>query len=560
MATPRHATLYITLMIAIAAALALAPTLSYRWFYLASNFYVQSNVDNAIALLHRAAKAGYNGVVFTDSKLSSLETYPDFYVKAVDRFLTTAREEHIQVIPMVLSVAWADGMLAHNPSLVESMPCRAVELTAHNGQLQSSNEELYANGSFKDHHGDKIGGLGYQDAPGVATFVDTAIHHDSDCSLRIDDPEKAADSHGNCRIVEHVDLKPWHQYRLQMWIKTDGLDTPGSVYATILDKTGNKSLNYMGLDIQPTADWAKKTVVFNSQAESEANVYLGVWGGHKGKMWIADVSLKDAGLLNVNPGPGCHIALKSQTGATLKPGQDYGPVQDPKYGNVPWPGEFDFQHDLPSVPIPQGSQIREGDVVLADYCAATSTDVGKTAICLADPQTAKLEQAEVDRVRDLIHPDGFFLAQDEFRVGGWCDACKASGKPIADLVADDIHRSIGYLQGKKAFVWSDMFDPYHNAVSSYYLVNGSLVGTWKGLTPGTVIVNWNSGRQDESLKFFADKGFGQILAGYYDGPVDSIVPWIAKARKAGGLQGVMYTTWVGNYDNLEAFAKAAWGS
>ena len=62
-------------------------------------------------------------------------------------------------------------------------------------------------------------------------------------------------------------------------------------------------------------------------------------------------------------------------------------------------------------------------------------------------------------------------------------------------------------------------------------------------------------KRAESLAHFAGRGHKQILAGYYDGPVDAITPWLADAERAGGLVGAMYTTWQGRYDDLDAFAK-----
>ena len=67
-------------------------------------------------------------------------------------------------------------------------------------------------------------------------------------------------------------------------------------------------------------------------------------------------------------------------------------------------------------------------------------------------------------------------------------------------------------------IWSDMFDPNHNAVDRYYAVNGSLKGSWEGLPADVTIVNWNSGKAADSLKFFAGRGHKQILAGFYDQP------------------------------------------
>ena len=52
-----------------------------------------------------------------------------------------------------------------------------------------------------------------------------------------------------------------------------------------------------------------------------------------------------------------------------------------------------------------------------------------------------------------------------------------------------------------------MFDPYHNAVEGpYYLVNGPWTGSWEGLDKDVMVVNWNYGKRDQSLKFFADRG------------------------------------------------------
>ena len=58
----------------------------------------------------------------------------------------------------------------------------------------------------------------------------------------------------------------------------------------------------------------------------------------------------------------------------------------------------------------------------------------------------------------------------------------------------------------RVVVWSDMFDPHHNAVDQYYLVNGTLKGSWEGLPRDVIIANWNSGKAHESLTFFAEPG------------------------------------------------------
>lgn len=115
-------------------------------------------------------------------------------------------------------------------------------------------------------------------------------------------------------------------------------------------------------------------------------------------------------------------------------------------------------------------------------------------------------------------------------------------------------------------IWSDMFDPHHNARDNFYLVNGDLRGSWEGLPPEVMIVNWNHGRAAESLEFFAQRGHEQMLAGFYDSDPQRITTWLNTARRvydrAAGKPSavhVMYTTWRGDFSQLEAFAQAAWG-
>ncbi len=114
--------------------------------------------------------------------------------------------------------------------------------------------------------------------------------------------------------------------------------------------------------------------------------------------------------------------------------------------------------------------------------------------------------------------------------------------------------------GKPVYVWSDMFDPNHNAKKTgyYYLVKGEgpWHGGWEGLDKDVIVVNWNGGQgRKESLKWFAGRGHKQILAGYYDAPVGNVTPWLKEASEVDGVIGVMYTTWSNDYSKLEAFME-----
>jgi hypothetical protein len=159
------------------------------------------------------------------------------------------------------------------------------------------------------------------------------------------------------------------------------------------------------------------------------------------------------------------------------------------------------------------------------------------------------------------------MSHDEFRTLGWDNACSPghTHKTPGEQLAENVRFCTQQLTGLDAYVWNDMFDPFHNAVDAppkhapYYLVNGPWAGSWEGLDPSVVIVNWNFGHRDESLKFFADRGHRQLIAAYYDGPIEKTRQWVASAAKVPNVVGFMYTTWKHDYKEIEAFAKAVKG-
>jgi hypothetical protein len=102
-----------------------------------------------------------------------------------------------------------------------------------------------------------------------------------------------------------------------------------------------------------------------------------------------------------------------------------------------------------------------------------------------------------------------------------------------------------------------MFDPNHNAKNDYYLARGDFAGSWEGLEKDVTIVAWYFEKRAESLKFFADRGHRQVIAGYYDSGPGNIREWLDAAAPFDGVGAVMYTTWQNNYRDMEAFFKLA---
>jgi hypothetical protein len=184
-----------------------------------------------------------------------------------------------------------------------------------------------------------------------------------------------------------------------------------------------------------------------------------------------------------------------------------------------------------------------------------------------EPKVFEIVEDQIRRVNDLFQPKTFFLSHDEIRVAGWSEPEMASGKTSGELLADNVRRCCEIIKKQnpqaRLCIWSDMFDPHHNAKDQFYLVRGDLADSWEGLPKDMLIINWNSGQAAKSLPFFADRGHGQVVAGYYDAPPERIKVWLAagdSTKSAGSIRGVMYTTWQSNFADLEKFAVAAWGN
>ncbi|MCA1595887.1 MAG: hypothetical protein LC772_05635, partial [Chloroflexi bacterium] len=171
---------------------------------------------------------------------------------------------------------------------------------------------------------------------------------------------------------------------------------------------------------------------------------------------------------------------------------------------------------------------------------------------------------EVVQANKLLHPGAFFMEHDELRVINQCALCQSKHMTPGELLAWNIHKSAGIIRSirpdAEIWVWSDMFDPYHNAVDHFFAVNGPLAGSWKGLDKGIGIVNWNGGGLAKDCAFFASLGLKEILSGYYDGDEDGsgIANWLAVTRNIPGIVGAMYTTWEDQYNPMDVWAKKAW--
>jgi hypothetical protein len=496
------------------------------WLYYATNLLVDKNLDTARQIWTRAAAAGYSHVMLVDSKLSRLALMDKRYFDNVEKAKRLAGELKLTLIPALFSVGYSNDLLSQDPNLAEGLPVKDAPFVVKGNQATLRPDPAV-------------------DFKAKFDYVDPGITYDGKARTAT---VPAHDK--NARLSQKFKLTPYRHYHVSVEIKTDDYTGKPEIKAL----SGDEQLNWTNLHVKRTQDWATEQITFNSLEHPDVTVMLGTWGGAKGRLQWRNWKLEEIGLLNVLRRPGAPLVVR-QGDKTLEEGKDFEPVKDPKLGNVPFAGEYDVFHASPSIKtknLSDGTQLR-----VSWYHPHIIYD-GQVCCCLGEPELDDLLADQAKRVRQLFDAPGYMMEHDEFRVAGQDEACLKTGKTPGQLLADNARFCTKLLEGSTAYVWNDMFDPFHNAVKGpYYLVRGPWTDSWEGLDKGVVIMNWNFGKRDQSLKFFADRGHKQVVAGYYDHKPEQVKDWVASANKVDGVVGVMYTTWRNDYSQIAAFAKFA---
>jgi hypothetical protein len=564
-----------------------------RWLYCSANLQVDESVGKLTALFNRARSSGYTGVLFSDYKLQVLNRVTPNYFANVAKIKSAAAAASFELVPAVFSIGYSNGHLSHDPNLAEGLPVvdqpyviknqaetvgkrgsarKAGATTSRSarleGVLDSKPIVQMRNGGLEETSGDRFLSFSFQDDPGSGTFADRSVLHAGliSCRLEVGTKDKSHTS-PNLRLVQRVPVRPHTPYRFSCWVKTRDLAPTGSFHLLAL-ATGRESkpLSFHEGGLEPTADWKKIDVVFNSLEEHEVALYAGFWGEGRGTIWLDDLALDELALVNLLRRKGCPFVVKSADGkTTYQEGPDFEPVADAQLGQVPWPGEFEFEHPGAVINVTPRSRIKAGERIRVSWYHPIVTHGSQVMCCLSEPKLYQILQAQARRINELFRPKTFFMSHDEIRVANWCRACLDRKQTPGQLLSDNVRRCTDILKQvnprARVVVWSDMFDPHHNAVDSYYLVNGSLKGSWEGLSRDVIIANWNGGKAKESLSFFANRGHKQIIAGYYDvDDLSNFTQWDQAARNVPGLIGFMYTTWQSKYNLLERYGEAMRGT
>lgn len=503
-----------------------------RWFHASVNLLPDANVDNLLGLMDRAAKAGYTGLLLADSKFGRLAEMDARYFRNVARVRAKAKSLSLEIVPAVFPIGYSEAILSQDPNLAEALPVRDALFVVKGGEarLVPDPPAGWKGGDMSD-----LKAWDWKD--------DTVVAEDG--AAKVENPRGK-----NARIVQKVRLAPYRLYHMSVRVRTQ--DFRGEPRVQVL--AGKRGLVHSSLGVRRTQDWTVHHAVFGSLDVTEANVYLGCWDGSTGTLWWDDATLEEVGPVNLVRRPGAPFVVRTERGKELAEGRDFDPVVDPRMGTVPWKGGYEVWHEPPpiKVSLPDETRLR------VSWHSVVTVHDGQVTICPSEPKTREVLAEQARRVHAAWKAKGYFMSHDEIRVLGWDDACAKRGISCGKILAENARECVRILSevnpGGDVYVWSDMFDPNHNAHADYYLVRDDLAGSWEGLPKDVIVAVWYFDRRRESLRFFSERGHRTLIAGYYDGPVERVSDWLAAAREVRGTIGVMYTTWRSSWGDLERFA------
>lgn len=510
-----------------------------RWVYVSANFLLPTEVDRVEKLMKECRPLGYTHLLITDSKFCRLKELDKRYVQNISRIVATAKQLELKLVPAVFPVGYSNSLLSQNVNMAEGLPVRNALFEVHGNNAALVADPQVSLPSITDRK--------------QWNFVDKTLQVDGDF-LKATEPQGQ-----NCRVMKSVKVSPFRHYHVSIRIRTENFK--GQPQITVLAPESGRRLTHTNLNVSRTQEWNTHHVTFNSLDNSAVNVYAGAWSPNGGSMWLAEPQMEESGLLNIlrRDGTPLRVLTNESPPRELIEGTDFEPVRDDRTGTVPYSGEYEVWHESPSIRMkgdwPEGTQLR-----VSWYHPHIIYD-GQVCGCVTEPAFVDLLKEQADGVEQLFPSTDRMMSHDEWRLMGWDESFQKLGKTPGQIAADNVRLCSKYLwkqqQDRRVFVWSDMFDPHHNAVDNYYLVNGDLTGSWEGLEKNVAIVNWNFGLRAESLKFFADRGHQQVLAGYYDADAEQIGKWLdtVKKQKTPNVIGVMYTTWKQDYSQLKEFKE-----
>ena len=529
-----------------------------RWVYVSTGFDSYQELERVEGIARTASEHGINGMLLS-AGFDAMDLKSPEALNRIKRLKQTCDHLGVEIIPTGFGVGYGGGVMSHDKNLAAGQPVRGALFVAgeHEAHFVADPPVKVANASFEQQQGDLPAGFTVR---GARATLDAGVGHAGKSSVRFDvgheknpygPDEDYRGEEGAVFIAQSVPVHPYRSYRLRAWVKTENAGPHMAIHLLAVAPDG-RDLCYMEPPLPQTSEWHEVTWGFNSWYADHVEFRVGVSDGKVGKVWVDDVAIEEVGLTNVLRRPGTPVKVRNQkTGMVYEEGRDYAAISDPRL-------DFSWDHEGPAISLLPGSRIHTGDRLRIDYYHGTTIYRDQTPIDMSEPAVYEIWQRQIPLIEKYLAPKKYFLSMDEVRVGGFCEACRRRHLSMAQILGDCAKRQYDMIRGAnpkaEVYVWSDMFDPNHNAQEKYFLIDGSFHGTWNYIPKDLVIGCWYYEKRDLSLDFFSKLGYRTLGAGYYDADdLENPKGWMESLDRTRGATGIMYTTWENKYQLLPAF-------
>ena len=520
-----------------------------RWVYVSGELGTDQALQRFRDTARTASGHGLTAILFS-SGFDRLDLQPPENIARLKEAKSICERYHLDLVPSMFGTGYGGGILSHDRNLAEGLLAKDALFIVEGGlaRFSSENSASFVNGGFEEHRGGRPAGY----LPGVNAAIDTTVFHSGKASLRLAGFGSKSDDSAD--IIQQITVKPYRQYRLSLWVKTEDVK-PGLLAGIHAQSEDGRNLHPWEPQLSGTSDWRQLVSGFNSSSAAKFKLDIGIFEAAKGAtgtVWIDDVKLEEVGLLNVLRRDGTPVTVRDEKSAAVyEEGKDYAPIADP-------PLTLRWDHEGPLIRILPGGRIRDGARLRVSYYHGTTIYQGQVPVCLSEPKTQAIWDQQARLIHDLLAPRKYMMAMDELRMANSCEACKRRGLSTAELVGSATTRQFNAIRAldpkAEVYVWSDMYDPNHNARNRYYLAEGDITGSWNYIPKELKIVCWYYERRRLSLEHFSKLGFQTLAGAYYDGAnLDNPKGWLDALDQTNGAIGIMYTTWQNKYSLLPDF-------
>ena len=511
----------------------------YRNLYAISNQYwacSSAGMAAATNLAAQAAQHGYTGVEVPVHYF--FEGWTPACSNNFRSFVSFCSGLGLEVIPEWFAFNGWGTIFDRN--FAEADPISDLPLLAKNNALwpAPSLTNLMTNGSFELHTGDTFPGYLFIDKPGIVSFADSNAY-DGSTSVRM---ENFSANSGMGRICQDLNLRTNFQYRLRFAVRKESCSTPVAVQ--VYGKLYNNTIQFYSVTSgAPDLPWTSYECEFTTGEYAAIRVYLGIWGGSAGRIWVDKIEVLEApSISNIVRRDGTPLSIKSMDRlTTYNETNDFNVVSNTA--------------SLASIGLPPGSRLTNGQTVLLS-CYRIAYYDGYSALCMSHEPVYTRLLKQTQAIHDLLPAKKFFMYIDEIRCMASCKACRDRSLPTSRILGDCVTRLCNMIHAidpsVQIYTWGDMLDPNCNAINHYYKVHGDLTGSWNYIPKDIVMLPWGSCATasakltaSNSLTHFMTNGFAVMAGGYYDSHnLVGTTNWIDLLLGFTNASGLIYTSWV----------------